>query len=64
MVAAPRNGHDAPLPEGLLEGLAAAPSADVRAIELARARRHVEARSFEDREVVREIASQLLLLSC
>ena len=63
MVDAPRTGHDTPLPEGLLEVLAATPCADIRPEEVARARRHVEERCYDDGAVVREIASQLLQLS-
>ena len=60
MAEAPRNDLETPIPDGLVAGLA---SPAPRLAEVARARAHAEARAFDDRGVVEEIASQLLLLS-
>lgn len=60
MAEAPRNDLETPIPPGLVAGLTSpAPRPD----EVARARAHAAARAFDDRGVVEEIASQLLLLS-
>ncbi len=63
MAEASPNGLVASLPAGLLEQLTAGPTVTLRAAHVARARRHAAVRAFDDREVVVEIASQLLLLS-
>ncbi len=64
MADAPRSDHDDLLPAGLLAELAEPQDARrIRPDEVARARQHVAARSYDDGEVVEEIASQLLALS-
>ena len=51
-----------PLPLGLLEHLATS-AQDIRVDGVARGRRCAADRAYDDRAVVEEIASQLLLLS-
>ncbi len=63
MAEAPRNGHETTVPEGLLARLAVWPPDPVRPAEVARGRRRARDRAYDDGDVVREIASQLLLLS-
>jgi hypothetical protein len=68
MADAPRTDHDAAssageLPQGLLAELAAPTGGRIRRDEVDRARRHAAARTFDDGEVVEEIATQLLALS-
>ena len=62
MADAPRTDRP-PLPEGLLAELATPVPSGTRRAELARARRHVADRSYDDGRVVDEIAVQLLALS-
>lgn len=63
MAEAPRNDLDQAVPHHLLADLSK-PSGDrIRSVEVARARRHAEARAFDDAPVVEEIAHQILLLS-
>lgn len=62
MADARRTGHP-PIPEGLLESLTEDPLATTGADRVATARQHARARAFDDAVIVREIASQLLLLS-
>ena len=62
MADAPRNDR-LQVPEGLLDELAAPAANGIRPAQVARARRHAAARSFDDGQVVDEIASQLLALS-
>ncbi len=52
--------HDS-LPPGLVERLSA--TGEIRSAAVARARRRAVARCFEERPVVEEIATQLLLMS-
>jgi hypothetical protein len=52
-----------PLPVGLLESLTATSAQEIRVDEVARGRRSVASRAYEDGAVVEEIASQLLTLS-
>ena len=65
MADAPRNDHEpaTELPAGLLAELAAPLAEPIRRREVDRAREHAAARSYEDGDVVEEIASQLLALS-
>jgi hypothetical protein len=62
MPESPRIGQN-PLPESLHVRNLAAELDEVRTDCVARGRRKAAARTFDDREVVQEIASQLLLLS-
>lgn len=63
MAEAPRNDLDPLLLAGLVTELVTPDPPAARVVSVARARQHVAARSFDDGEVVQEIASQLLLLS-
>ena len=58
----PRIGQDL-LPADLPLAQLAAQLEEVRTDRVARGRRHAVARCFDDRAVVQEIASQLLILS-
>lgn len=63
MAEAHRNDLDPSFPEGLLAGLRSFPDGAIRPEEVARARRHAAARTFDDGAVVEEIAAQILLFS-
>ena len=53
----------APPPAGLIEALRADPTQPVRPAELARVRRRLEHVSLDDQDVLRGIATKLLLVS-
>ena len=63
MAEAPRNDLDPLLLRGLVTDLTGPDSSSRRLDHVAQARRHAEARAYDDGAVVQEIASQLLLLS-
>ena len=63
MAEAPRNDLDLLVADGLLADLAGPPGDRIRAAEVARARRHVATRAYDERPVVEAIATQILLLS-
>ena len=63
MAEAPRNDLDRLIADGLLADLPTTFRDRIRAEDVARARRHVAARAYEQAPVVEEIATQILLLS-
>jgi len=63
MAQASQHGNDRSIPAGLVEQLVALPFAQIRDEAIARARHHRDRRAFDDRDIQRQIAVELLRAS-